>query len=73
MTSAGFRGIGLSGSSTVAVVTSVLGDTAAHYDVAVGPKGTYLVATPAPSVTAVSVTSGIGMTTALGLVASVLD
>ncbi|WP_460571501.1 hypothetical protein [Humibacter soli] len=54
-------------------MTSVLGDTAAHYDVAVGPKGTYLVATPAPSVTAVSVTSGIGMTTALGLVASVLD
>lgn len=37
------------------------------------PKGPYLVATPAPDVTAVSVTSGIGMTTALGLAASVLN
>ena len=37
------------------------------------PNGPYLVATPAPGVTAVSVTSGIGMTTALGLAASVLD
>jgi D-hydroxyproline dehydrogenase subunit beta len=37
------------------------------------PRGPYLVATPAPGVTAVSVTSGIGMTTALGLAASVLD
>ncbi|WP_344756098.1 TIGR03364 family FAD-dependent oxidoreductase [Gryllotalpicola koreensis] len=36
-------------------------------------KGPYLVAHPAPGVTAVSVTSGIGMTTALGLAASVLD
>jgi FAD dependent oxidoreductase TIGR03364 len=36
------------------------------------PKGPYLVAQPAPGVTAVSVTSGIGMTTALGLAASVL-
>jgi len=37
------------------------------------PNGPYLVADPAPGVTAVSVTSGIGMTTALGLAASVLD
>ncbi|AYG05220.1 TIGR03364 family FAD-dependent oxidoreductase [Gryllotalpicola protaetiae] len=37
------------------------------------PRGPYLVASPAPGVTAVSVTSGIGMTTALGLAASVLD
>ena len=37
------------------------------------PKGPYLVASPEPGVTAVSVTSGIGMTTALGLAASVLD
>jgi len=37
------------------------------------PKGPYLVAEPAPGVTAVSVTSGIGMTTGLGLAASVLD
>jgi len=37
------------------------------------PKGPYLVAAPAAGVTAVSVTSGIGMTTALGLAASVLD
>jgi FAD dependent oxidoreductase TIGR03364 len=36
------------------------------------PKGPYLVANPLPGVTAVSVTSGIGMTTALGLAASVL-
>jgi D-hydroxyproline dehydrogenase subunit beta len=36
------------------------------------PHGPYLVANPAPGVTAVSVTSGIGMTTALGLAASVL-
>lgn len=37
------------------------------------PAGPYLVATPHPGVTAVSVTSGIGMTTALGLAASVLS
>ncbi|WP_344790658.1 TIGR03364 family FAD-dependent oxidoreductase [Gryllotalpicola daejeonensis] len=37
------------------------------------PNGPYLVAHPAEGVTAVSVTSGIGMTTALGLAASVLD
>ncbi|WP_022881275.1 TIGR03364 family FAD-dependent oxidoreductase [Gryllotalpicola ginsengisoli] len=36
------------------------------------PQGPYLVADPLPGVTAVSVTSGIGMTTALGLAASVL-
>jgi FAD dependent oxidoreductase TIGR03364 len=36
------------------------------------PNGPYLVAAPAADVTAVSVTSGIGMTTALGLAASVL-
>lgn len=35
-------------------------------------KGPYLVARPLPGVTVVSVTSGIGMTTALGLAASVL-
>ncbi len=37
------------------------------------PQSPYLVAEALPGVTAVSVTSGIGMTTALGLAASVLD
>jgi FAD dependent oxidoreductase TIGR03364 len=36
------------------------------------PNGPYLVADAGPGVTAVSVTSGIGMTTALGLAAAVL-
>jgi FAD dependent oxidoreductase TIGR03364 len=36
------------------------------------PQGPYLVAEAAPGVTAVSVTSGIGMTTALGLATAVL-
>ncbi|NKY35532.1 TIGR03364 family FAD-dependent oxidoreductase [Nocardia speluncae] len=37
------------------------------------PTADFLVATPAPSVRVVSVTSGIGMTTALGLAPTVLD
>ncbi|WP_280462979.1 TIGR03364 family FAD-dependent oxidoreductase [Nocardia carnea] len=37
------------------------------------PKTDFLVATPAPGVRVVSVTSGIGMTTALGLAPTVLD
>lgn len=37
------------------------------------PSGLYLTAGPAPGVAAVTVTSGIGMTTALGLAPTVLD
>lgn len=37
------------------------------------PETDFLVATPAPGIRAVSVTSGIGMTTALGLAPTVLD